>query len=189
MAVGFIYILSNPRFSGGLIKIGQSKSDPREDRQSELFNTSVPEPFKMEYFAIVEDYIETELKVHQALDSYRNKSNREFFTCSIPEAILTIRKLSTVIKDNVFYKSPQEIEELWKQKQIKKEQQRLQEEREEKQREKVRIEEEKRIKAWKNSPEYRKQKEREENKKGLFRGAIFICVFVFLLAWVGTWGE
>ena len=46
--------MSNPAFPD-LIKIGKSKKDPTTDRVSELNQTGVPEPFKVEYYAFVED--------------------------------------------------------------------------------------------------------------------------------------
>ena len=51
---GFIYIMSNSAFPN-LLKIGKSTKDPTKDRVSELNQTGVPEPFKVEYYALVED--------------------------------------------------------------------------------------------------------------------------------------
>ena len=48
---GFVYIMSNPSFADGRIKIGKSDRDPEEFRKSELNSTGVPEPFKVEYSA------------------------------------------------------------------------------------------------------------------------------------------
>ena len=53
---GFIYIMSNPVFKDGRIKIGKSKSDPSSWRLNELYTTGVPEPFKVEYSAFTENY-------------------------------------------------------------------------------------------------------------------------------------
>ena len=61
---GFIYIMSNPAFPD-LIKIGKSKKDPTTDRVSELNQTGVPEPFKVEYYAFVEDEDYLEQRVHE----------------------------------------------------------------------------------------------------------------------------
>ena len=42
MANGFIYIMSNPSFADGKIKIGKSQKDP-SFRREELNSTGVPE--------------------------------------------------------------------------------------------------------------------------------------------------
>tara|TARA_A100001015_G_C14355920_1_gene468566 strand:+ start:320 stop:514 length:195 start_codon:yes stop_codon:yes gene_type:complete len=53
MANGFIYIMSNPSFTDGKIKIGKSQKDPAL-RKEELNTTGLPEPFELEYYALVE---------------------------------------------------------------------------------------------------------------------------------------
>jgi len=93
---GFIYIMSNPIFSDGRIKIGKSKSDPSSFRKDELYSTGVPEPFQVEYFAFVENYDSVELQVHERLDDKRPNKEREFFTSTITEAINTIREISNI---------------------------------------------------------------------------------------------
>ena len=93
---GFIYIMSNPIFTDGRIKIGKSKSDPSSFRKDELYSTGVPEPFKIEYFAFVENYDSVELKVHKRLDANRPNKDREFFTATITEAINAIREISNI---------------------------------------------------------------------------------------------
>ena len=108
---GFIYIMSNPSFSDGRIKIGKSKSDPSAFRKEELYSTGVPEPFEIEYFAFVEDYDRIEVLIHKKLDDYRPNKKREFFTCSIPSAILCIQQISSIKFEEILYKSPQELEE------------------------------------------------------------------------------
>ena len=52
---GFVYIMSNPAFPG-LLKIGRSRKDPTIDRVNELsLSVGVPQPFKVEYSAFVEN--------------------------------------------------------------------------------------------------------------------------------------
>ena len=92
MLSGFIYILSNPSF-GGLLKIGRSDFDPAK-RKAELETTAVPDAFKIEYYAYVENHNKLEYKIHNALKEYRPKANREFFNCNIHLAIETIRRVS-----------------------------------------------------------------------------------------------
>tara|TARA_B100000282_G_scaffold66793_2_gene44996 strand:+ start:4536 stop:5387 length:852 start_codon:yes stop_codon:yes gene_type:complete len=93
---GFIYIMSNPSFTDNRIKIGRSKSDPSSFRKDELYSTGVPEPFRVEYFAFVEDYKSVELQIHKRLIDKRPNKNREFFTSSIAEAINTIRETAEI---------------------------------------------------------------------------------------------
>lgn len=107
---GFIYVMSNEAFAHNLIKIGKSKHDPTDRRANQLYTTGVPEKFKVEYYAFVKNFDTVETRVHRALDSKRYRSNREFFTCSVPEAISLIRRSASVKYEEVFYQSPEEIE-------------------------------------------------------------------------------
>ena len=110
---GFIYIMSNPAFPN-ILKIGKSKKDPTTDRVNELNQTGVPEPFKVEYYAFVEDEDYLERVVHQKFASQRPNKNREFFSVDCVEAIDAIRQLSEVkakIKyEEVYYVTPEELQ-------------------------------------------------------------------------------
>ena len=90
---GFIYIMSNSAFPN-LLKIGKSKKDPTTDRVNKLNQTGVPEPFKVEYYAFVEDEDYLERAVHQMFASRRPNKNTEFFSIDCVEAIEVIRQLS-----------------------------------------------------------------------------------------------
>ena len=105
---GFIYIMSNSAL-GNRIKIGKSSRDPKSFREKELNDTAIPESFKVEFSAFVENFDEIEKQVHQVLDQHRPNKNREFFTCSIPEAISVIEILAKIKFKEVFYKSPELI--------------------------------------------------------------------------------
>ena len=95
MAKGGIYILNNPSMK--LLKIGQSSKDP-SDRAVELSQaTGVPTPFKIEYIALVESYQEVERNVHRLLNSHRINPQREFFECSVNEAVQAVKTASTKI--------------------------------------------------------------------------------------------
>ena len=106
---GFIYILSNPAYREGLIKIGISAQDPEGQRASELRSTGVPSPFQVEYYAFIDNYSSVEKKIHNIFRSSRWESDREFFNCSIPEAILAIRQNSQIKFEKINYKSPEAI--------------------------------------------------------------------------------
>ena len=111
---GFIYIMSNPAFPN-LIKIGKSRKDPTTDRVSELNQTGVPQPFKVEYYALVENENYLEQELHEFYDSQRPNKSREFFSVDCSEAIKTIRSLSeansSIIAEKVFYPFPKGREE------------------------------------------------------------------------------
>ena len=107
---GFVYVMSNESFKDGLLKIGISSSDPSAFRQDQLYTTGVPQPFKVEYYALVPDFEDVERAVHRRLKDYRPNKNREFFSCSCEQAILTIRELANVKYEEVFYKTPREID-------------------------------------------------------------------------------
>jgi RNase P subunit RPR2 len=110
--VGFIYIMSNPSFIQGRYKIGKSDRDPEEYRKYELATTGVPEPFVVEYLALVEDHHSLELYLHQKFSSFRVSFQREFFDVSVPEIITAIRDYTKTIHEKINYKSPEEIEKL-----------------------------------------------------------------------------
>lgn len=109
---GFVYVLSNNSFRSELIKIGQSGYHPTKRAKELSSETSVPEPFFVEYCALVDNFEQLEKKVHEVLQSYRNTENREFFNCPIPLAITTIKEhAQDIFDEEIYYQSPEEIEE------------------------------------------------------------------------------
>jgi ribosome-associated protein len=88
---GFVYIMSNPSFRDGRLKIGKSDRDPDEFRRTELETTGVPEPFRLEYYAFVDDHHELEQIVHQHFAEYRPNPRREFFLVSAPKVVEFIK--------------------------------------------------------------------------------------------------
>lgn len=109
---GFIYIMSNPAFPD-LLKIGKSKKDPTQDRVAELNQTGVPKPFRVEYYAFVENEDSLESLAHQHFSAQRPNKKREFFNVECAVAINAIRDLaarhSTIKFEEVFYVSPDEL--------------------------------------------------------------------------------
>jgi hypothetical protein len=89
---GFAYIMSNPSFRAGRLKIGKSDRDPSEFRKQELETTGIPEPLVVEFAIFVVDHHALEREVHARLDTYRVNKNREFFGCDLHFAALTIRQ-------------------------------------------------------------------------------------------------
>tara|TARA_Y100000748_G_C15494446_1_gene487711 strand:- start:1949 stop:2851 length:903 start_codon:yes stop_codon:yes gene_type:complete len=105
---GFIYILSNTAFN--TLKIGRTSKAPDERRKELSSETGVPAPYKIEYYAFVENYESVERQVHLKLDSCRPQKNKEHFTCSVPEAIIVIEDNANIKYKEVFYKSPEDIQ-------------------------------------------------------------------------------
>lgn len=104
--------MSNPAFPDR-IKIGKSDRDPDDFRKHELNSTGVPEAFKVEYWAYVNNHHNIEKELHRRFQSSRPNKNREFFTCSIPVAIDAIRELEgQSLREQVTYKSPEELTRL-----------------------------------------------------------------------------
>ena len=108
---GWIYIATNKAFPQ-FIKIGESEREPALFRIPELQSTGVPEPFNCEYQVLVSNYEGLESKVHKTLDKHRNSRNREFFTCSVSEAIATIRELANIESESDFRSETIKAQEL-----------------------------------------------------------------------------
>jgi hypothetical protein len=110
---GFVYVMTNEAFSH-LVKIGKSAKDPRQDRVNELNHTGVPQPFRVEYYAFVEDEGGIERWLHNYFDAMRPNKSREFFKIDVADAINAVRdaaKLRGGVKyEEVFYVSPKELE-------------------------------------------------------------------------------
>jgi hypothetical protein len=105
---GFIYIMSNKSFADKRIKIGISKSDPTQ-RKDKLYSTGVPEPFVVEYYALVEEYELIERMVHKDLSKIRPNKQREFFNCTIEKAIVSIRNFAEINYERIFYKTDEQL--------------------------------------------------------------------------------
>jgi hypothetical protein len=105
--------MSNPAFPD-LIKIGMSKKDPTKDRVSELNQTGVPQPFKVEYYAYVEDESLLERLLHQKFEDERPNKNREFFSTNPAIVINALKELASIhspIKyEEIYFLTPEELE-------------------------------------------------------------------------------
>jgi len=103
--VGFVYVLTNPYYVSGLVKIGETGL-LAEDRAKKLFTTGVPAPFTVEYRAATSRSFEVERRAHKILAAHRVNSSREFFFVSVNEAIETIRLSAVEAGGIVSWKSP-----------------------------------------------------------------------------------
>ena len=87
--VGFVYVLTNDSMPG-LVKIGYT-SRLTEDRAQDLYQTNIPEPYKIAYRTTTSWYREVESRVHVLLNEYRINASREFFRISVDKAINAVR--------------------------------------------------------------------------------------------------
>lgn len=93
--LGWVYILTNPAFKDGMIKIGYTSRNTPQQRADELSGaTGVPSKFVVVWAARMPDAQSVETKVHRLLQSQRSNSNREFFECSVAQAINVIETVA-----------------------------------------------------------------------------------------------
>jgi hypothetical protein len=89
MIKGYVYVLSNKSIKG--VKCGYTDRDPQE-RCDELYNTSVPTPFKVEYSVFLYDARVLEKKIHSKLNYCRISDKREFFDINKDKLIEIIKE-------------------------------------------------------------------------------------------------
>jgi hypothetical protein len=94
MSSGYVYILSNPCMPG-IVKIGMTTRSVAQ-RVNELWQTGVPEPFKVEFTAYCPDCEAAEKHVHYQLDAQRVSPQREFFRTTSEAAR---QKIIGVVRD------------------------------------------------------------------------------------------
>lgn len=94
--LGWVYCLSNPSFRDGLVKIGLSRRNDLNERMDELYNTSVPTPFKLELAGKFKNCGQVEKNVHALLSHFRSRVNdqREFFECSMDDVMAAFKSQS-----------------------------------------------------------------------------------------------
>lgn len=100
---GFIYIMSNPAYRKGLIKIGKSDRDPIEYRKYELETTGVPARFHVEYYGYIDDHHRVERLLHEKFAHVRESQQREFFDVGVEDVVSAIRQIATIKYEHVGY--------------------------------------------------------------------------------------
>jgi hypothetical protein len=83
--VGYIYILSNPIFP--YLKIGMTNIKPTDRCKTLSRQTSIPKPFKLEHWELVDNVDTAERDVHLKLNGIRVAKNKEFFDLPLNDAI------------------------------------------------------------------------------------------------------
>ena len=85
---GWVYVITNKAHTD-LVKIGFSTKDP--ELRAKEFGTASAYTFVVEYDALVEEPQPVEQRAHKLLASKREDRDREWFRCSIEEAIIAIK--------------------------------------------------------------------------------------------------
>jgi hypothetical protein len=102
---GYVYILSNAAMNTPagepIFKIGKSKRGGACRAKEGDKETFQAEPFKLEFEAYVADHHESERLVHELLAAYRISPDREFFRCSLSQAISAICHIANGGGDHV----------------------------------------------------------------------------------------
>ncbi len=106
---GWLYVMSNESLKAGLIKVGRT-NDLRQHTQ-ELYSQGVAAPYQVAYKGLVDDYEEVEKKVHIALTEFRINPERDFFECSIANAILTVQESAHIISEEIYFKDELQFEQ------------------------------------------------------------------------------
>lgn len=92
---GWIYVITNKAMPG-LVKIGSSNKDPNF-RAEELKHTGSPHPYIVEYEMLTEEPFQIEQKLHKILSSRHRHEGKEWFRCSVEEAVLAIQENADTI--------------------------------------------------------------------------------------------
>lgn len=89
MSKGYIYVLSN-RSIPGQLKIGRSKHGGSVRAKDLDGSTGLPTPFVVQFEIFSNDCVTAEHAVHEILRADRINRKREFFECSLDEAVAAI---------------------------------------------------------------------------------------------------
>lgn len=87
-----VYVLSNDAMPG-LVKIGRTTENDVNERIAQLYTTSVPVPFNVEFACKVPNSKEVEQALHLAFGPNRINAKREFFKIQPEQAISILRLL------------------------------------------------------------------------------------------------
>jgi TPR repeat protein len=90
---GWVYVITNEGFKD-IVKIGFSGQDP-ERRAKELSKEGSPYPYVVEYWIHIDNPYSLEQATHKLLDLKREVENKEWFRCTVDEAIAAIKEVVT----------------------------------------------------------------------------------------------
>lgn len=90
---GFVYILLNPAMPG-MLKIGRTRNSPDERARELSRPTGVALPFVVAWEQRFPHCEKAESQIHQRLEPYRVRKQREFFQLPLPDAIRELQLIA-----------------------------------------------------------------------------------------------
>jgi hypothetical protein len=96
---GWVYVLSMENTEKGVVKIGCTSKDPESRARDLSSQTAAVGDCEVRYAAYCRDYKDVEKKVHQSLNVFRIDT-REWFACTLSEAISEIKKHATILHED-----------------------------------------------------------------------------------------
>lgn len=97
---GWVYVIINESLKG-LVKIGYTLKDPKL-RAKDLQSSGIPNDYKVAYEVLTINPREVEQKIHLSLKKYRD--NKEWFKCSISQAVKTVQSIvQEKMYENFYY--------------------------------------------------------------------------------------
>lgn len=99
----YVYVVDNPAFATGLVKIGMTTQSDYDNRIRSLQRSGTPLPFRKRLIIRTDDARSLERRLHAAFDHKRLAGNREFFTVSPQEVMDILPRMGahTVIEANL----------------------------------------------------------------------------------------
>jgi T5orf172 domain len=88
MAQGRIYVLTSES-QPGIVKVGKT-SRTADERAEDLDGTALALPLVAAYEVVITNFDQIELSAHRLLGDKRVRSGREWFRCTVPEAVAAI---------------------------------------------------------------------------------------------------
>lgn len=85
----YVYVVDNPAFASGLVKIGMTTQSDYNNRIRSLQRTGIPLPFRKRVIIATHDARSLESALHEQFSHKRLANNREFFTVA-PQEILDV---------------------------------------------------------------------------------------------------
>jgi hypothetical protein len=89
----FVYVLSKPS-NPDLVKIGYTTFEPEKRLREINSATGIIEEWDLAWFLECADGRDLEKKVHEYLDEFRIRDNREGFSISVSQAVAAIQKVN-----------------------------------------------------------------------------------------------
>lgn len=93
--LGYVYIMWNKMYKEKIFKIGKTSRLPYARRAELSSSTGVPDDFDLVYYIVVSNLSFAERFVHQELQEFRYRQNKEFFKVPLKQAIQSLDKTAS----------------------------------------------------------------------------------------------